>query len=747
MYKNCVITGGTDGIGKELTIELVNYNYKVYVFSRFKYEDKLKEIYGNLYNKYIFFVKVDLSNINDIKQMVYIIKSNLIKVDLFIWNAGVSINQIKKPYITKNGYNKLYSVNFLSHAILTLELTKFYPNSRYIFISSISSNMPLNNYDLYELDSMKLFLKDSISYNDYGISKYYMNIFCKYLYQKYKLDILSIEPGFVLSTKMNENRNKLVMKFNKIFIVEPNSLQETTKFLMSKILVQSKFEGYLQKFNEKSIEDYSEFNTNDLINSLNIICKKESIKCNCIGEDTISISTKEISEIRRNHTIKYKIYSWVKQLFILYPIIAYIVLFIYAYKQIMSYYSIIYVLICNNITKILQILIGKKRPSNKNTDLLIKNRKSKANIYSMPSVHSENAFLLATLIYFNSKIHTKTKIVFIFLAILVVYSRIFIGVHDYSDVIIGSIIGIIYGIFYYKYNKTILNNFKKFKIWAYILIGLLLLPEFTTIFYNFINRLNKIDSKNLTFIINHENMVGEKMLIMGTKKFIKKSKVIGYFHSSKPKNLLCLDYAGKKEFKIAPKPDKIIFNSNSYKIFFESKYSKLICKNGPALKQLYLNKLPNKKNISEDILVLFSGNYRDIYIMFKLLNNIKSKYSMIFRMHPMLLFDVKKYYTFNNYIVNNKSNLVDLITMSRKVISTYSATAIEASLIGKSVGLIYDKTRIRLNPYDDLGLNNYNLISDSLELQHFINDKTNLTKTRSVFNLDKNLINEFKNLN
>ena len=272
-------------------------------------------------------------------------------------------------------------------------------------------------------------------------------------------------------------------------------------------------------------------------------------------------------------------------------------------------------------------------------------------------------------------------------------------------------------------------------------------PEFTTIFYNFINRLNKIDSKNLTFIINHENMVGEKMLIMGTKKFLKKSKVIGYFHSSKPKNLLCLDYAGKKEFKIAPKPDKIIFNSNSYKIFFESKYSKLICKNGPALKQLYLNKLPNKKNISEDILVLFSGNYRDIYIMFKLLNNIKSKYSMIFRMHPMLLFDVKKYYTFNNYIVNNKSNLVDLITMSRKVISTYSATAIEASLIGKSVGLIYDKTRIRLNPYDDLGLNNYNLISDSLELQHFINDKTNLTKTRSVFNLDKNLINEFKNLN
>lgn len=505
MYKNCVITGGTDGIGKELTIELVNYNYKVYVFSRFKYEDKLKEIYGNLYNKYIFFVKVDLSNINDIKQMVYIIKSNLIKVDLFIWNAGVSINQIKKPYITKNGYNKLYSVNFLSHAILTLELTKFYPNSRYIFISSISSNMPLNNYDLYELDSMKLFLKDSISYNDYGISKYYMNIFCKYLYQKYKLDILSIEPGFVLSTKMNENRNKLVMKFNKIFIVDPNSLQETTKFLMSKILVQSKFEGYLQKFNEKSIEDYSEFNTNDLINSLNIICKKESIKCNCIGEDTISISTKEISEIRRNHTIKYKIYSWVKQLFILYPIIAYIVLFIYAYKQIMSYYSIIYVLICNNITKFLQILIGKKRPSNKNTDLLIKNRKSKANIYSMPSVHSENAFLLATLIYFNSKIHTKTKIVFIFLAILVVYSRIFIGVHDYSDVIIGSIIGIIYGIFYYKYNKTILNNFKKFKIWAYILIGLLLL-----IFLYKLNEIKKYNVMCLKSKIPH-NFLDNKM--------------------------------------------------------------------------------------------------------------------------------------------------------------------------------------------------------------------------------------------
>ena len=58
------------------------------------------------------------------------------------------------------------------------------------------------------------------------------------------------------------------------------------------------------------------------------------------------------------------------------------------------------------------------------------------------------------------------------------------------------------------------------------------------IFYSFTKKLKEMSSDNIIFIHHHENMILEKALILGVRKYLPKSKLIGYFHTTKPRNQL-----------------------------------------------------------------------------------------------------------------------------------------------------------------------------------------------------------------
>lgn len=260
--------------------------------------------------------------------------------------------------------------------------------------------------------------------------------------------------------------------------------------------------------------------------------------------------------------------------------------------------------------------------------------------------------------------------------------------------------------------------------------------ENVSLFYSFAKRLKEKESKNITFIQHHENMIPEKALILGVQKYLKDSKVIGYFHTTKPKNQLCLEYASKEEYNIAPKPEKVIFNSYKYREYFEEKFPKMNCEDGAAFKQLHLKDKNQKEHSDTDkILVLFSGTNDEIKLMFDLLNSLENEYEFIFRMHPMNRFNIQDYYRKDNYDVENEISLDVLIAKVSKVISTYSAVAVESALSGVNVGFLYNKKELLINPFDDTGIENYQLISNSEELEEFINKKTNIVNSEQIFNL------------
>ena len=90
---------------------------------------------------------------------------------------------------------------------------------------------------------------------------------------------------------------------------------------------------------------------------------------------------------------------------------------------------------------------------------------SKGGKWSFPSNHASNMFALATTVgYF----YPKTKNSLYFLAIIVCFSRVYVGVHYPFDVLIGCIIG--YSISWIIINTWIelkLKMFKRNQLWAW----------------------------------------------------------------------------------------------------------------------------------------------------------------------------------------------------------------------------------------------------------------------------------------
>ena len=92
------------------------------------------------------------------------------------------------------------------------------------------------------------------------------------------------------------------------------------------------------------------------------------------------------------------------------------------------------------IVGVLKVLIARPRPFTVLANVILLGPMDKS--YSFPSNHAVTAFMAASLFAGRFK---KMGALFYSLAVLVAFSRVYIGVHYPSDVICGAVIGIIIG--------------------------------------------------------------------------------------------------------------------------------------------------------------------------------------------------------------------------------------------------------------------------------------------------------------
>ncbi|HEY4537068.1 MAG TPA: phosphatase PAP2 family protein [Erysipelothrix sp.] len=135
-----------------------------------------------------------------------------------------------------------------------------------------------------------------------------------------------------------------------------------------------------------------------------------------------------------------------------------IILFLFFYKKkketaVLAVVAIVIELII--VSLILKPIFSRPRPFLVDPiDLLI----SRPQGSSFPSGHSASSFAVAVLL-FREKV--KFRVPILIVAFLMAFSRLYVFVHYPSDVVVGSIIGILIGLVVHKNRQYILNKYRK----------------------------------------------------------------------------------------------------------------------------------------------------------------------------------------------------------------------------------------------------------------------------------------------
>jgi len=118
MKQSILITGSTDGIGKETAKKLATSGYMVAIHGR--NEDLVKktldEIKDQTGNSEITGYTSDFESLKEVAQMADRINKDFKKLDIFINNAGVFL---KQRQLTPDGYEKTFQINHLAPFLLT----------------------------------------------------------------------------------------------------------------------------------------------------------------------------------------------------------------------------------------------------------------------------------------------------------------------------------------------------------------------------------------------------------------------------------------------------------------------------------------------------------------------------------------------------------------------------------------------------------------------------------------------------
>ena len=215
--KNCLITGATGGIGKEVSIQLADQSCNLFLTGRNKkkLESLKKLLIKNNPDINIEYKEGDLTRLSDIKNIVTNAKHHFGNIDILINCAGIfMIKSIGKS--TVEDFDKSINLNVRVPFILSREFSKDMISKKWGRIVLIGSS---SSYSGFENGSVYCASKHSIL----GLSRA-LNIELK----KKNVRVMCISPS---STKTNMGKISVDQDFNTF--LNPKEVAEYIIFILS----------------------------------------------------------------------------------------------------------------------------------------------------------------------------------------------------------------------------------------------------------------------------------------------------------------------------------------------------------------------------------------------------------------------------------------------------------------------------------------------------------------------------------
>ena len=253
MKKNCLITGATDGIGKQTAFELAMQGFNLGLVGRNseKGASVVSELIHETGNNSIRFHYADLSIMKSVQNLVDEIKRTYETIDVLLNNAGAYFSKLK---MTNEGFEKTFALNHLSYFYLTthlLEIVKHGNPGRIINVASTAhKNTELDFEDIQGINDYK-------GWPAYGRSKL-MNIMftyeCHRRFGDSRVTFNCLHPGFVNSNFGNNNSGIARSSINlakSVFAINVMRGAKTSVFLASADEVKNISGKYFDKYKAK----------------------------------------------------------------------------------------------------------------------------------------------------------------------------------------------------------------------------------------------------------------------------------------------------------------------------------------------------------------------------------------------------------------------------------------------------------------------------------------------------------------
>lgn len=118
LIKTILITGATDGIGKQSALELAKRGHYILVHGRNAPRGKgvVEELKRTTQNPNIELLLADFASLDEVRALAAQVKKKYPRLDILITNAGVFM---KNRTLTRDGLETTFQVNHLAHFLLT----------------------------------------------------------------------------------------------------------------------------------------------------------------------------------------------------------------------------------------------------------------------------------------------------------------------------------------------------------------------------------------------------------------------------------------------------------------------------------------------------------------------------------------------------------------------------------------------------------------------------------------------------